>query len=76
MNTIEKSTRLLQRSKYRTRTQLRKILLRLLYRKETMNSQDHHVNFSWLESRASDREVAGLMPVLGITSLYCPWERR
>ena len=29
----------------------------------------------WLQHRASDREVAGSMPVLGITSL-CPWERR
>ena len=27
-----------------------------------------------LERRASDRKVAGSMPVLGITSL-CPWER-
>ena len=27
-----------------------------------------------VERRASDHKVAGLMPVLGITSL-CPWER-
>ena len=30
---------------------------------------------SWLECPASDRKVAGSMPILGIALLY-PWERR
>ena len=29
---------------------------------------------SWLERQTNDRKAAGLMSVLGITSL-CPWER-